>query len=73
MRSTGRGVTWPLQPARCEQAQAERLPPLITEVPAVIMSVTAVKVENATTSSTKKFPFVTHHTTVWTNKRKVHT
>lgn len=43
-------------------------PSLIAEVPTVIMAVTAVEEENTAPSSTKELPFITHHTTVCTNK-----
>lgn len=48
----------------------QNIPPLITKVPTVIMSVAAVKVKNATSSRAEEFPFVTYHSTVCTNKSR---
>lgn len=41
-------------------------PPLIAEVPAVIVTITAMEVEDATSSGAQEFSFITHDATVWT-------
>lgn len=42
----------------------KNIPPLITQVPTIIVSITAVEIKNAASSRAQEFPSVTNHTAV---------